>query len=59
MVAVRRDQPFFSTDDGFIVTTPISAGIPEATRHPTVQFSYNDLADLGRLFDAYPGQIAA
>jgi glutamate-1-semialdehyde 2,1-aminomutase len=59
MVAVCRDQPFFSTDDWFIVTTPMSAGIPEATRHLTVQFSYNDLADLGRLFEAYPGQIAA
>ena len=59
MVAVCRDQPFFSTDDWFIVTTPMSAGIPEATRRLTVQFSYNDLADLARLFDAYPGQIAA
>ncbi len=59
MVAVCRDQPFFSTDDWFIVTTPMSAGIPEATRQLTVQFSYNDLADLGRLFDIYPGQIAA
>ena len=59
MVAVCRDQPFFSTDDWFIVTTPMSAGIPEAARHLTVQFSYNDLADLGRLFEAYPGQIAA
>ena len=48
MVAVCRDQPFFSTDDWFIVTTPMSAGIPEATRRLTVQFSYNDLADPGR-----------
>jgi glutamate-1-semialdehyde 2,1-aminomutase len=59
LVAVCRDQPFFSTDDWFIVTTSMSAGIPEAARHLTVQFSYNDLADLERLFDAYPGQIAA
>jgi glutamate-1-semialdehyde 2,1-aminomutase len=59
MVAVCRDQPFFSTNDWFIVTTPMSVGIPEATRHLTVQFSYNDLADLGRLFDTYPSQIAA
>jgi glutamate-1-semialdehyde 2,1-aminomutase len=59
MVAVCRDQPFFSTDDWFIVTTPMSAGIPEAARRLTLQFSYNDLADLGRLFDTYPGQIAA
>ena len=58
-VAVCRDQPFFSTDDWFIVTTPMSAGIPEATRRLTVQFSFNDLADLERLFDTYPGEIAA
>src|ERR1700750_2661310 len=58
-VAVCRDQPFFSTDDWFIVTTPMSAGIPEAARRLTVQFSSNDLADLEGLFDAHPGQIAA
>ena len=39
MVAVCGDQPFFSTDDWFIVTTPMSAGIPEAARQLTVQFS--------------------
>ncbi len=59
MVAVCRDQPFFSTDDWFIVTTPMSAGIPEATRRLTAAFSYNDLDDLAALFDMYPGQIAA
>jgi glutamate-1-semialdehyde 2,1-aminomutase len=59
LVAVCRDQPFFSTDDWFIGTTPMSAGIPEAVRQLTVQFGYNDLPDLGRLFDAHPGQIAA
>jgi glutamate-1-semialdehyde 2,1-aminomutase len=59
MVAVCRDQPFFSTDDWFIVTTPMSAGIPAAVEQLTVQFSYNDLSDLARLFDTYPGQIAA
>lgn len=59
LVAVCRDQPFFSTDDWFIVTTPMSSGIPDATRRLTVQFSYNDLPDLARLFDAHPGEIAA
>jgi glutamate-1-semialdehyde 2,1-aminomutase len=59
VVAVCRDQPFFSTDDWFIVTTPMSAGIPMATKPYTVQFSYNDLPDLARLFAAHPGQIAA
>ena len=59
MVAVCRQHPFFSTDDWFIVTTPMSAGIPKETERLTVQFSYNDLDDLTRLFEAYPGQIAA
>jgi glutamate-1-semialdehyde 2,1-aminomutase len=37
----------------------MSAGIPEAARRLTLQFSYNDLPDLARLFDAHPDQIAA
>jgi glutamate-1-semialdehyde 2,1-aminomutase len=59
MVAICQQHPFFSTDDWFIVTTPMSAGIPAAVLPLTVQFSYNDLASLQNLFDTYPGQIAA
>lgn len=59
MVAVCEQHPFFSTDDWFIVTTPMSAGIPKAVHDLTIQFSYNDLRDLARAFDSYPGQIAA
>ena len=59
IVAVCRDQPFFSTDDWFIATTPMSAGIPAAVKRLTVRFPYNDLDDLARLFEAYPEQIAA
>jgi glutamate-1-semialdehyde 2,1-aminomutase len=59
MVAVCRQHPFLSTDDWFIVTTPMSAGIPKATQRLTVQFNYNDLADLARLFETFPGEIAA
>ncbi len=59
MVAICRQHPFFSTDDWFIVTTPMSAGIPESVRPLTVQFDYNDLASLEDLFGAYPGRIAA
>jgi len=58
LVAVCRQHPFFSTHDWFIVTTPMSAGIPAADRL-TLQFSYNDLPSLTELFDRYPGQIAA
>jgi glutamate-1-semialdehyde 2,1-aminomutase len=59
MVAVCRQHPFFSTDDWFIVTTPMSAGIPKSVEPLTVHFSYNDLEDLARVFEEYPGQIAA
>jgi glutamate-1-semialdehyde 2,1-aminomutase len=59
MIAVCQQHPFFATDDWFIVTTAMSAGIPEAVRPLTVQFSYNDLPSLENLFDTYPGQIAA
>ena len=38
---------------------PMSAGIPEAAEQLAVQFGYNDLPGLARLFDAQPGQIAA
>jgi len=59
MVAVCRQHPFLSTDDWFIVTTPMSAGIPKAAWPLTVQFSYNDLNDLQQVFATFPGQIAA
>ena len=59
MVAVCRQHPFFSTDDWFIVTTPMSAGIPKSVEQLTVQFSYNDLGDLETVFTTFPGQIAA
>jgi glutamate-1-semialdehyde 2,1-aminomutase len=59
MVAVCRQQPFFSTHDWFIVTTPMSAGIPDDEGRLTVQFDYNDLSSLAGLFAAHPGRIAA
>jgi glutamate-1-semialdehyde 2,1-aminomutase len=59
MVAICRQQPFFSTHDWFIVTTPMSAGIPADADRLTVQFNYNDLPSLAQLFDAFPGRIAA
>lgn len=58
LVAVCAEHPFFSVDDWFIGTVPMSAGIPEAVKQLTVKFSYNDLASAQALFDQYPGQIA-
>jgi glutamate-1-semialdehyde 2,1-aminomutase len=58
LVAICGDHPFFSTDDWFIGTTPMGAGIPEAIRALTVKFRYNDAGSLERLFAEHPGQIA-
>ncbi|MCV7334467.1 MULTISPECIES: glutamate-1-semialdehyde 2,1-aminomutase [Mycolicibacterium] len=40
------DQPFFSTDDWYIGTTAMAAGIPEAVAGETVRFPYGDLPAL-------------
>ena len=58
LVAVCKDQPFFSTDDWFIGSTAMPAGIPEAVRKMTVGFRYNDLASTEAMFSANPGRIA-
>lgn len=58
LVAICGDQPFFSTDDWFIGTTAMAAGIPAAIRELTVKFRYNDLESARVLFAAHPGQIA-
>jgi glutamate-1-semialdehyde 2,1-aminomutase len=59
MVAICRQHPFLSTDDWFIGTTPMAAGIPAPIRDLTVTFTYNDVADVARVFDAHPGRVAA
>jgi glutamate-1-semialdehyde 2,1-aminomutase len=57
-VAVCRSQPFFSTDDWFIGTTPMRAGTLPEERALTHGFDYNDLASVTRLLAEYPGEIA-
>lgn len=59
MIACCGDHPFFSTDDWFIGTTAMNAGVPDAVRQLTVTFKYNDLQSLTALFDEHPGRIAA
>jgi len=54
----RCDQPFFSVDDWFIGSTPMSAGIPKAIQDLTLQFHYNDIASLRNLFEQHRGKIA-
>ncbi|MEV4427703.1 glutamate-1-semialdehyde 2,1-aminomutase [Streptomyces sp. NPDC049602] len=55
-VALCADHPFFSTDDWFIGTTPMSAGIPATDL--TVTFPYGDLPATEELLSRYEGEIA-
>lgn len=59
MIAVCGTQPFFSTDDWFIGTTQMAAGITQQQRELTVTFRYNDLDSVRALLDEHPGRIAA
>ncbi|SFA98226.1 glutamate-1-semialdehyde 2,1-aminomutase [Amycolatopsis marina] len=58
LVAICGDQPFFSTDDWFIGTTPMPAGIPGRTTELTVNFPYGDLAATEALLREHDGQVA-
>jgi glutamate-1-semialdehyde 2,1-aminomutase len=58
MVAVCAEHAFFSTDDWFIGSTPMAAGIPAVIRDLTVKFHYNDIESLNQLFIRYPGKVA-
>ncbi len=58
LVARCAEHPFFSYDDWFIGSTPLTRGIPRAVIEQTLQFRFNDAASLRALFDRHPGQIA-
>jgi glutamate-1-semialdehyde 2,1-aminomutase len=58
LIAICGDQPFFSTDDWFIGSTEMNAGIPQAIIEMTLKFRYNDLESLRELFDQHPDHIA-
>ncbi len=58
LVAVCAEHPFFSTDDWFIGTTPMDAGIPRSVVQQTLKFHYNDVSSIERLFAENPGRIA-
>jgi len=58
LVAVCAEHPFFSTDDWFIGTTPMDAGIPPAIAAQTLKFHYNDVESVSRVFAEHPGRIA-
>ncbi len=58
LIAICGDQPFFSTDDWFIGTGKMNAGIPESISEMTLSFHYNDMSSLIELFDRHPERIA-
>lgn len=57
-VALCKDHPFFSYDDWFIGTTPVTAGIPKAFSDLSLTFRYNNIESLEALFRSHPNQIA-
>lgn len=58
LVAICSDHPFFSYDDWFIGTTPMSKGIPSETSNLTKTFKYNDISSIENLISQYPDEIA-
>ena len=57
-ICIPRQHPFFSFDDWFIGTTPMTRGIPPVHAETTLVFDYGDIASLEALFDRHPGEIA-
>lgn len=57
-VARCADHPFFSFDDWFIGSTPLTKGIPESIQRETLTFPYNDIDSLTQLAEENDGQLA-
>ena len=58
LVARCAEHPFFSYDDWFIASTPLTRGIPQETIEKTKTFRYNDIASLEALIAQHPGKFA-
>ncbi len=58
MVAICGNHPFFSYNDWYIGSTPISAGIPQVIQDLTVKFNFNDIESVKTVFLNHPGKIA-
>lgn len=58
LVARCAQHPFFSFDDWFIASTPMTRGIPQGTAERTLVFDYGDIASLERVVDEHRGDIA-
>jgi glutamate-1-semialdehyde 2,1-aminomutase len=57
-ILVPQEQPFFSFDDWFIGSTPLTRGTLQETSSFSLRFPYNDIRALENLIEAYKGQIA-
>lgn len=58
LVARCQEHPFFSYDDWFIGSTPITRGISQDDVDRTKLFNYNDIESLEKLFAEFPNDIA-
>lgn len=58
LIARCAEHPFFSYDDWFIGSTPLTRGIPRETIEKTKLFNYNNIASLEALIARYPGELA-
>lgn len=58
LVAFPEEHPFYSYDDWFIGKTACDKGVPAELKSLTVTYKSGDKADLERLFNQYPDQIA-
>lgn len=58
LVARCLEHPFFSYDDWFIASTPLTKGIPQETIEKTKTFHYNNIKSLEDLIAQYPNQFA-
>ena len=58
LVVRCAEHPFFSYDDWFIGSTPLTKGIPKETIAQTKQFRFNDIESLEAVVERHPGQVA-
>jgi len=58
LVARCSDHPFFSYDDWFIGSTPLTRGIPKEAIQNTKMFRFNDIISLEALIEQNPGELA-
>lgn len=56
---VIATQGYHGWTDVWIGATELNRGVPAATGDLTVQFQYNDIESLERVFGAYPDDVAA